>query len=192
MVKDETALGLQPDPRVLARGGVVPLYCFAVSHPRSQSCACWLTVLALALPALGRAEPPSLESLRALEIQRGAETIRLGSLLPAATPTIVALWASYCVACRGESGVLVEARKRWGATVVLVLADVDDPKAAATFRTRTKTPFEMLPIAPAQEDAAEALAPEGFPTNFLLSGDRIERVDRVLTAGDIARFVGAH
>ena len=149
-------------------------------------------MLALALPAVGSAEPPSLESLRALEIQRGADTLRLGSLLASEAPTIVALWASYCVACRGESGVLVDARKRWGAKVVLVLADVDTLKAAAKFRTQTKTPFEMLPIAPAQEDAAEALAPEGYPTNFLLSGDRIERVDRVLTASDIARFVGAH
>lgn len=130
----------------------------------------------------------SVEPLRALEVQHGAHAVTLGSLLDRDAPTVVALWASYCVECRGETAPLQAAQKRFGAKVVVVLSDVADPKTAATFRRETKTPFDPIPLAAGQEDAAEDLAPEGFPTNFLLAGGRVTRIDRVLTTDDLATF----
>ena len=141
---------------------------------------------------LAAAEAELVTPLRALSVRRGAAAVALGTLLDGDAPTVVSLWASYCVACRGESSTLVAARKQWGAKVVVVLADVDDRAAVAKFQRETKTPFDLVPIAPAQEDAVDVVAPEGFPTNYLLHGERVRRIDRLLTPADLNAFFRDH
>jgi thiol-disulfide isomerase/thioredoxin len=150
----------------------------------------WLLGLLLLVPPTVAVAGDDLGPLRALWVQRGAETVALGSLLDDGAPTVVSLWASYCVACRGESSTLVTARKAWGTKIILVLADVDNRTAAEKFRRETGTAFELLPVAPAQDDAIDDVAPEGFPANFLIAGNRVVRIDRLLKPGDLATFFG--
>ncbi len=158
---------------------------------RHAGAAVWMAVLATAQAGEPPIPPPSRATLEALRVQRSGEAVTLGSLLPADEPAVVALWASYCVACRAEGGVLADTRSRFkdrGMRVMIVLADVDDPAAAKRFASDVRAPVEPLPIAKAQEDAAEDLAPEGFPTNYLVRGERVQRIDRLLKAADVAAF----
>lgn len=160
---------------------------------RSRAAALLVTIAMIGTATRSVLAASVADALRALPVQRHGATIPLGRTLDPNAPAVVAMWASYCVECRGESGLLLGLRKRWaaqGLQVMVVLADVADPKVAARFRQQTSTAVDLLPVAPRQEDVVDELAPEGYPTNYLLAGDRVTRIDRLLTKEDVAGFLG--
>ena len=65
---------------------------------------------------LGHAQlPPPLAQLSGLEVKRqDGSPARLGSDLRAGVPTLVVMWASWCVPCRAEAPIIAELRRKNG------------------------------------------------------------------------------
>jgi len=96
-------------------------------------------------------------------------------LAESSRPTVVNVWASWCVPCRSEAPLLAAAHARYGDRVDFVGIDVEDsPAAAAAFVAEFGLTFEQLSD-PAGE-VRDLLGVPGTPaTYFVASGGEIVR-----------------
>ena len=87
-------------------------------------------------------------------------------------PTLVNLFASWCVPCRAEASALAALRSR-GINVVGI-AVRDTPAATASFLAATKTRFAAVGLDP-HERVQPALASAGIPETWLVDGGGVVR-----------------
>lgn len=92
------------------------------------------------------------------------------------TPTVVNVWASWCIPCRTEAPVLAAAADRFGDRISFVGVNVEDSQtAAADFVDRFRLDFEILFDRPAS--IRSILGGTGLPTTyFVLPGGELQAV----------------
>lgn len=144
-------------------------------------------LLLVAAPVLA---DPAVD-VRTLRVRRGGDAVPVAELVGDG-PAVVALWMSYCLPCRAEAPVLNAARARWRedqVRLVVVLGDAVEAGDATRVAGEAGLRLPLHAIAGGQEDAVDALAPNGFPTNFLVAHGTVRRLDRMLRADDVAALV---
>ncbi len=135
-------------------------------------------------PAIGRPFPhlalaplaPSLPPLTDAVLRRGR-------------PTVVNLFASWCVPCRAEAPQLAVLRAR--GVAVAGIAVRDTPADAAAFLARTGTRLDAAALDP-KGSVQGSLGTSGIPETWLVDGDGIvrARVRGALQPEDVARLAG--
>jgi thiol-disulfide isomerase/thioredoxin len=138
------------------------------------------------------AEPATLLDLR---VRRGAGApVSLRDVLGGA-PAVVSLWATYCAPCRAEVPMLSRAARRWAPErirVIGVAVGLDDPRRVGDVAAEWGIDYETLWVPGGQQEALEALLPEGLPVTFFVRGEAVVRHDRVLVEGDLETLGARH
>jgi thiol-disulfide isomerase/thioredoxin len=92
------------------------------------------------------------------------------SLTTSGRPTVVNVWASWCIPCRSETPLLVEAHHAFSDRINFVGVDVqDDQKSAAAFLAEFDVPYPNL-FDP-QATVRTALGGRGVPITYFIGSD---------------------
>jgi len=154
-----------------------------------------IAAVALAASAAGAAtEHTTLPSSTVLDlrvVRRDGKPVPLRDVVRD-VPTIIAFWATYCPPCQAEVPALNRAAERWrdrGLRVLGVAMDGDDPgrvrDAARTWGIR----YDVIRIAPGQDDLTATLFPRGLPLAALVAHDRLIVHDGLLDDAALEKMV---
>ena len=92
------------------------------------------------------------------------------SLTSSGRPTVVNVWASWCIPCRSETPLLVEAHHVFSDRIDFIGVDVqDDQKSAAAFLAEFDVPYPNF-FDP-QAEIRTALGGRGVPITYFIAAD---------------------
>jgi thiol-disulfide isomerase/thioredoxin len=106
-------------------------------------------------------------------------------------PTIVAFWASYCVACRAEVPALNRAVDRWsarGLRVVGVSLESNAERVSAA-QTAWGMRYDVYRLASQNDDLVGRLFPRGLPVAAFVRDGRTTLHEQLLDDAELARLV---
>jgi cytochrome c biogenesis protein CcmG/thiol:disulfide interchange protein DsbE len=106
-------------------------------------------------------------------------------------PTIVAFWASYCVACRAEVPALNRAADRWsarGLRIVGVSLESNAERVSAA-RTAWGIRYDVFRLASENDALIERLFPRGLPVAAFVRDGRTTLHEQLLDDAELARLV---
>jgi thiol-disulfide isomerase/thioredoxin len=106
-------------------------------------------------------------------------------------PTIVAFWASYCVACQAEVPALNRAADRWsahGLRVVGVSLESDAERVSAA-QTAWGMRYDVFRLASGNDDLIGRLFPRGLPVAAFVRDGRTTLHEQFLDDAELARLV---
>ena len=106
-------------------------------------------------------------------------------------PTIVAFWASYCVACRAEVPALNRAVDRWsarGLRVVGVSLESNAERVSAA-QTAWGMRYDVYRLASQNDDLVRRLFSRGLPVAAFVRDGRTTLHEQLLDDAELARLV---
>jgi len=154
----------------------------------------FIVAVALAASATGsatqRTTPPSSSVLDLRVVRRDGKAVPLRDIVRD-EPTIVAFWATYCPPCQAEVPALNRAAERWRGRGLRVLGVAMDGDAARVHETARKwgIRYDVIRIAPGQDDLTATLFPRGLPLAALVAHDRLIVHDGLLDDATLERMV---
>jgi cytochrome c biogenesis protein CcmG, thiol:disulfide interchange protein DsbE len=108
-------------------------------------------------------------------------------------PTIVAFWASYCVACRAEVPALNRAADRWSARGLRIVGVSleSNPERVSAARTAWGIRYDVFRLASENDALIERLFPRGLPVAAFVRDGRTTLHEQLLDDAELARLVPA-
>ena len=106
-------------------------------------------------------------------------------------PTIVAFWASYCVACQAEVPALNRAVDRWSARGLRVVGVSLESNAERVNAAETAwgMRYDVFRLASSNDDLIGRLFPRGLPVAAFVRDGRTTLHEQLLDDAELARLV---
>jgi len=156
-----------------------------------------LLILAAAVAVAGIAASPAQPSTSAalaptvldLRVVRQDGTTDLLRQLVGNAPSIVAFWASYCAPCQAEVPALNRAADRWhgrGLHVVGVALETDEKRVGDT-RKEWGIRYDVVRLAPGQDDLLDRLFPRGLPVTAFVARGELALHEHVIDDAELDR-----
>jgi thiol-disulfide isomerase/thioredoxin len=145
------------------------------------------------LPAQSSTPPPSAATVLDLRVTRDDERAAPLRDIVRDGPAIVAFWASYCPPCRAEVPALNQAAAHWrtrGVRVVGVALETNKDSVRAARRT-WGIRYDVLRVAPGQDDLLERLFPHGLPVTAFVARGEATLHEHVVDTAELDRRVPA-
>ena len=143
----------------------------------------------VAVPAQSATPAPQAPTVLDLGVVReNGSTAPLRSVV-GDTPAIVAFWASYCAPCRAEVPALNHANARWrgrGLRVIGVALETEAKRVRAA-RKSWGMRYDVLRIAPGQDDLLDRLFPRGLPMTAFVAHGEATMHDHVIDDAELDR-----